>query len=402
MSDLIRWELIQHAGVELGHTIKGVKKSLEFQIGGVKKVSGAFETLAGVLEIIEGKIRQIHSVTRENLSKSKKSAGEVLDATAAMRHLEMNFTTVQEHLRTIDAIARQTNLLALNATIEAARAGDAGKGFAVVASEVKELSRSTSKVNGAIQETISQVSQSVSALSVRLSSVHDLMSESEKASEQAGVSVESIVVSSAEMQTSFRATKEELRDIDHSMVDTGVQVNEISVIGTTFENLMNLLRFQGIFEKLNDPLDRIAPLAKASKFADNQRFSQLQGEVLLEEGDVLISITDPLGIIQFANETFCRIAGFLPEELMGKPHNLVRHPDMPKTAFQDLWDELRAKKVWQGFVKNRTKTNGFYWVKATAFPCLGATGEITGYISVRFRPAREDIQRATEIYRRLP
>ncbi len=75
---------------------------------------------------------------------------------------------------------------------------------------------------------------------------------------------------------------------------------------------------------------------------------------------------------------------------------------MPKTAFKDLLEVLKAKGVWQGYVKNKRRNGGFYWVKATAFPCLNASGEIEGYISVRFKPTGEAIQRAMQAYRRLP
>lgn len=401
MTDLIRWELIQHAGDELGQVINGTKASLEFQLEGVRSIGEAFRSLNHALSVIEGNIGQVNTVTRDNAAKSQRASVELMDSISAMAQLENGFKSVQGLLRTVDAVAKQTNLLALNATIEAARAGDAGKGFAVVANEVKELSKSTSKVNHEIQETITKVSKSVQALSSQLSNVHELMNEAYKASEQSCVSADSIVESSQEMQKSLEATRSELGKIDHSMLESSVQLNEISVIGTTFENLLSLLKFQGVFDKLNDPLERIAPLAEQSTYENSQRFVQTAGELVLSEHDVLISITDAKGIIQFANKTFCRIAGYTQEELMGKPHNVVRHPDMPKTAFQDLWAVLNSRQLWQGYVKNKTRTGGFYWVKATAFPCI-VNGQITGHISVRFRPSREKIEQAVKIYRKLP
>ncbi len=401
MSDLIRWELIQHAGDELSQVIGGTKSRLEEQIERVRSVGSAFQSLAQVLTAIEKNIVQISSVTRDNSSKSKKCSTQVLDSVSAMGQLESGFKSVQNSLRTIDAVAKQTNLLALNAAIEAARAGDAGKGFAVVANEVKDLSKTASKVNLEIQETIAKVSKSVADLSQQLSNVHELMDEAYKSSEEACLSADAIATSSKEMQRGLDSTQTELSQIDQSMLQSRVQLNEISVIGTTFENLMSLLKFQGVFERMNDPLERIAPLAAASQYENKQKFTQTAGEVLLEDHDVLISITDPTGIIQFANKKFCQIAGYTQEELIGKPHNIVRHADMPKIAFQDLWQVLRSKQLWQGYVKNKTKTGGFYWVKATAFPCLGASGEITGLISVRFKPGRSEIQKAVEIYRKL-
>ena len=72
---------------------------------------------------------------------------------------------------------------------------------------------------------------------------------------------------------------------------------------------------------------------------------------------------------------------------MGQPHSIVRHADMPKTAFQALWETLRSKQIWQGYVRNRVKGGGCYWVRATVFPCLDHLGAITGFISIRTKPS---------------
>ncbi len=88
-------------------------------------------------------------------------------------------------------------------------------------------------------------------------------------------------------------------------------------------------------------------------------------EKILKDSDFLVSQTDSKGIILFANEDFCEVAGYTLEELVGKPHSLVRHPDMPRAAFKDLWSTVKAGKVWKGYVKNATKNGGYYWVFAT-------------------------------------
>ncbi len=78
-------------------------------------------------------------------------------------------------------------------------------------------------------------------------------------------------------------------------------------------------------------------------------------EYVLKNDDFLVSQTDEKGIILFANDDFCKIAGYKLEELMGKPHNVVRHRDMPRAAFKDLWDTVKSGKVWSGYVKNKLK-----------------------------------------------
>ena len=99
-----------------------------------------------------------------------------------------------------------------------------------------------------------------------------------------------------------------------------------------------------------------------------KNFPITQDEVRVRADQYLISKTDLKGRITYANAAFIAISGFTREELIGKAHNLVRHPDMPPEAFQDFWDTLQNKRPWMGVVKNRRKDGGFYWVYAMAVP----------------------------------
>lgn len=93
-----------------------------------------------------------------------------------------------------------------------------------------------------------------------------------------------------------------------------------------------------------------------------------ESEFLIEtevpDDELIISRTDLKGIITYANDTFCEISGYDEDELIGQAHNIVRHPDMPITAFTDMWNTIQNKKQWIGIVKNLRKDKGFYWVKA--------------------------------------
>jgi len=114
----------------------------------------------------------------------------------------------------------------------------------------------------------------------------------------------------------------------------------------------------------------------------------------------LISATDASGKITYCNDEFTRISGYSREELLGSPHNLVRHPDMPPAVFGLMWSYLKAGKSWMGIVKNRCKNGDFYWVSAYVTPIL-EDGRLTGYESVRVKPTREQISRAQILYERL-
>ncbi len=123
-------------------------------------------------------------------------------------------------------------------------------------------------------------------------------------------------------------------------------------------------------------------------------------EYVLKSDDFLVSQTDAKGNILFANDDFCKIAGYSIEELVGKPHNIVRHSDMPKAAFKNLWDTVKKDKIWSGYVKNSTKDGGFYWVFATVYPMHGAKGELT-YLSCRRKPSQQEINDAQALYKTL-
>ncbi len=125
-----------------------------------------------------------------------------------------------------------------------------------------------------------------------------------------------------------------------------------------------------------------------------------QHEYILRDNQSPISRTDAKGRITFVNADFCEASGFTEEELMGKAHNLVRHPDMPEEAFADMWRDLPTGKTWTGLVKNRCKNGDFYWVLANVSP-MWQNGQIVGYASVRMKPERERLPPVDAIYRRF-
>lgn len=117
----------------------------------------------------------------------------------------------------------------------------------------------------------------------------------------------------------------------------------------------------------------------------------------LNADSMIVTETDAKGVITFASKDFCQFAEYTIDELIGQNHNIVRHPFMPKAAFQDLWDTVRKGEIWSGIVVNRTKSGGYYWVKATVYPSKRANGE-TKYISVRVMPSKQEIENALELY----
>jgi aerotaxis receptor len=123
-------------------------------------------------------------------------------------------------------------------------------------------------------------------------------------------------------------------------------------------------------------------------------------EVEFQEGTKITSKTDLKGIITYVNEDFLKISGYTNEELIGQPHNLIRHPEMPQEAFRDLWETVKAQNSWVGLVKNRCKNGDFYWVDANVSP-IYEDGKHIGYMSVRTKATRAQILNAEILYAKM-
>lgn len=117
-------------------------------------------------------------------------------------------------------------------------------------------------------------------------------------------------------------------------------------------------------------------------------------------GSTLVSVTDLKGRITYCNAAFTQVSGFQNSELIGQPHNIVRHPDMPEEAFRDMWATIQAGFPWTGMVKNRRKNGDYYWVQANATPMLEGD-RITGFLSVRTEPGKEAISIAEQLYSKM-
>jgi len=124
-------------------------------------------------------------------------------------------------------------------------------------------------------------------------------------------------------------------------------------------------------------------------------------EVDIPEGKFIVSKTDLTGKITYANRTFMQVSNYSELELLGKQHNIVRHPDMPRGVFRFLWNEIAKGNEFFGYVKNLTADGAFYWVFANVTPDYDASGKMQGYYSVRRRPPRAAIDAVTPLYREM-
>jgi len=124
-------------------------------------------------------------------------------------------------------------------------------------------------------------------------------------------------------------------------------------------------------------------------------------ERTFEEDEIIVSKTDLKGIITYANRTFLNVAMYTEDEILGKPHSIVRHPDMPRCVFKLLWDTLEGGNEIFAYVKNMAKNGAFYWVFAHVTPTFDPSRNIVGYHSNRRKPDRNQVQIVEELYRKL-
>jgi len=131
------------------------------------------------------------------------------------------------------------------------------------------------------------------------------------------------------------------------------------------------------------------------------RITPINQEIVMREGDLIVSKTDIKGRITYGNRAFTEYSGFTESELLGVQHNIVRHPEMPRAVFKLLWDRIQAGQEVFAFVKNIRKDGAYYWVFANVTPSYDAQNNLLGYFSVRRKPSQRAIQHIQPLYQQM-
>ena len=124
-------------------------------------------------------------------------------------------------------------------------------------------------------------------------------------------------------------------------------------------------------------------------------------ELTFGDHEIIVSKTDTHGKIMYGNELFLRLSGYEEHEIIGAPHNIIRHPDMPKFIFKHLWDTIKAGREVNAYVINKTKNGDYYWVYANVTPSFDKSGNVAGYYSVRRKPSQKALAQVKPLYQRL-
>jgi PAS domain S-box-containing protein len=390
--------LIRLSGKELDQVAGHVERKSTGQISVVNQSIDNFDSISSSITSINEEVSSI-STSMEEVSRETNICSEQLNLVSGkMAQLETQFAFINDLSKTISSISDQTNLLALNATIEAARAGEYGKGFAVVANEVKELSKTTKAANTQIENKLVEITNSIRQLSKEVKTSITKIDASVKIITQTRNNISNVNAHTREFGQTINVSVEHFRELERTSNEVTTQLKDLNTIGDTFKYLVELIKLQNAGGTQVNPLERLTPIVQASTFVDKARFTVKEPEYILHDDDVLISSTDTHGVITFANQKFYEVAQYPHGSLVGKPHSIIRHKDMPKTAFADLWNVIKSGKLWQGYVCNVGNNGRIYWVKATAFPCF-SHGQIIGYLSVREKAEPEMIEKAKAAYR---
>lgn len=394
-------DLVEMSSQELLSVTNHSSKVISEQIEQIRTSLNDFNQLTKSFDNIHQHIGSINSEVNTIARDAEENAGTIKKVNNEMSSLVNEFQGINGLIKTINSIADQTNLLALNATIEAARAGEHGKGFAVVANEVKELSRTAKQANEKIQSAITNIGETIVKLSEFLKQTQQRIETSSRYVRETTNSVSAISKDNSFLQKKIAQTQALFEGLGEVSEVLDLELNQLTTIGSTYRFLSVLMRAKGLFSGHEDPVERFEKATQDLPEAFPKRFQTIEDEYRLTNNDILISSTDLKGHITFANDKFYEIAQFAPGSLMGQPHNIIRHPDMPKGGFADLWTTIEAGDLWHGVVLNRGHKGRVYWVRATVFPCF-ENNQIVGYISVRSAPTAGEIDRAKRVYRKIP
>lgn len=392
--------LIRLSGKELDQVSSEVSIKSSEQMIVINESIRDFDSIISQIERVNQDVNLITYGMDEVTRETNYCSSQLNIVSEKMNVLETQFCYINNLSKTISTISDQTNLLAINATIEAARAREFGKGFAVVASEVKELSKTTKIANTQIENILVDITNSIKQLAQEVKLSISKMDNSLRIIAQTKISASNVSGQTKSFNTTIQKSSVNFKELDRTSKEVTLQMSDLATIGDTSKYLVELLKVQQAGKRIENPLERLAPLVKASDFREISRFTEIEDEYVLEDSDILISSTDTRGVITFANQKFYEIAEYPLGTLVGRPHNIIRHRHMPKTAFADLWNVIKSGKLWQGYVCNVGNNGRIYWVKATVFPCY-ENGNIIGYLSIREKPESNMIEKAKAAYRLL-
>jgi PAS domain S-box-containing protein len=369
---------------QLNATVQQLESATKSQTSGIEEVSQSIQSIATAIQGVASNatkamemMRQSEQITQNISADANKGMEKMTNMKAIVSESSNDVKTLAKELNKVDnmtgfitQIAEQTNLLALNAAIEAARAGDVGRGFAVVADEVRRLAENSKKGAEDISHLISSLKESSSKTTESIEKGNSLVQESYDMITNILKSIKDISNSITEVVTQMQDISAATEQVSSGTEEATAASEEILAVAQT-----NLKSFEEIV------------LAK-NKETQILHDANISARTLAEITDVLdtstiVSITDADGMIEYMNKQFLTVAKYHSEELMGESHRLLKSGWHDPGLFDALWSTITAGKMFQGYVRNRSKDGTIYWVKTAISPTFDEHGKIKGYVGVR-------------------
>ena len=369
---------------QLGNTVKDLEAATKTQTSGIEEVASSIQSIATAIQGVaqnaaktmdmmkksEGITEKISTDAEQGMEKMDNMKTIVSESATDVKELAKELVKVDNMTGFITQIAEQTNLLALNAAIEAARAGDVGRGFAVVADEVRRLAENSKKGAEDISELITSLKDSSNKTTESIEKGNHLVTESYEM-------VTNILKSIKDIATSINEVVSQVQEISAATEQVSSGTEEATAAGEEILSVSqtNLKSFEEI----------VVAKDNEARILDD---ANVAAKTLAEITDVLdtstiISITDNDGMISYMNEFFLDVARFPSEELMGQSHRMLKSGWHDSGLFDALWKTISGGKMFQGYVRNKTKDGTIYWVKTSISPTFDENNNIKSYVGVR-------------------
>lgn len=369
---------------QLSATVAELESATKSQTSGIEEVSQSIQSIATAIQGVASNatkamemMRQSEQITQNISTDANKGMEKMTNMKSIVSESSNDVKTLAKELNKVDnmtgfitQIAEQTNLLALNAAIEAARAGDVGRGFAVVADEVRRLAENSKKGAEDISHLISSLKESSSKTTESIEKGNSLVQESYDMITNILKSIKDISNSITEVVSQMQDISAATEQVSSGTEEATAASEEILSVAQT-----NLKSFEDIVVAKNRESQVLHDANAAAK-------------TLAEITDVLdtstiVSITDTDGMIEYMNEQFLKVSKYPSEELMGQSHRVLKSGWHDSGLFDALWSTITAGKMFQGYVRNKSKDGTIYWVKTAISPTYDTQGKIKGYVGVR-------------------
>jgi PAS domain S-box-containing protein len=368
---------------ELSETVTQLESASRSQTSGVEEVSQSLQSIASAIQGVAKNatkamemMRQSEEISKtistdaeKGMSKMDSMKSIVSESSNDVKKLAVELSKVDNMTGFITQIAEQTNLLALNAAIEAARAGDVGRGFAVVADEVRRLAENSKKGAEDISELVSSLKNSSDKTTGSIEKGNSIVQDAHEVITNILTSIKNISVSISEVVSQMQEISVATEEVSSGTEEATAASEEVLSVAQT-----NLESFEDIVKAKDKETKSLKDAYK-----DARTLSEITNVL---DSSTIISTTDVDGISDYVNHFFLDISKFPEEELKGEMHRIFKSDWHDEKLFDLLWKTISSGKIFQTYLRNKTKDGKRFWTKTVISPTFDENNNIKGYVII--------------------